>query len=195
MLQDPHAKRVVFLGPPGAGKGTQSATLSRDFVLAHISTGDILRSSIANGTSMGLKAQSYMVQGKLVPDEVVIGIIEDRIQESDCFHGFLLDGFPRTVHQAQALDKLLEAHSIPLTDILELEVADEVLISRIEKRSKEQNRPDDNPEVFKNRLKVYHEQTKPVKEFYASTGRVTEIDGIGTTEEVYDRIKSGLKKT
>jgi len=191
--QDPHAKRVVFLGPPGAGKGTQSATLSNDYKLAHISTGDILRSSIAQGTSMGLKAQSFMAQGKLVPDEVVIGIINDRIQDPDCFHGFLLDGLPRTVPQAQALDKLLEELQLPLTDIIDLNVDDAILIARIEKRATEQNRPDDNPEVFKNRLKVYHEQTRPVKEYYASHGRVAEVNGIGTTDEVYARIKASLR--
>ena len=188
----PKAKRLVFLGPPGAGKGTQSITLSKDFSIAHISTGDILRNSISNGTSLGLTAQSYMVQGHLVPDEVVIGIIEERIKEADCSRGFLLDGFPRTVKQAEALDAILAKNALPLTHILELIVDDSLLIARIEKRSKEQNRPDDNPEVFKKRLAVYHEQTKPVKDFYAMSGRVTEIDGVGTTEEVYGRIKARL---
>ena len=193
MTQTTTPKRLVFLGPPGAGKGTQSIKIASEQHLAHISTGDILRSSISNGTSLGLKAQSYMVQGHLVPDEVVIGIIEERIKEKDCELGFLLDGFPRTVVQAQQLDIILEKNKQPLTHILDLIVPDQNLISRIEKRAQEQNRPDDNPEVFKNRLKVYHEQTKPVKDFYALTGRVTEIDGVGSMDDVFNRIKDALK--
>ena len=183
-----NAKRVVFLGPPGAGKGTQSIRLAKHENIAHISTGDILRNSIQTGTSLGLEAQAFMAKGELVPDRTVIGIIEERTRQDDCKNGFLLDGFPRTVPQAEALDELLNKIGMPLTHILDLKVSDEALIERIEKRSKEQGRPDDDPEVFKNRLAIYRKLTEPVKLYYGLQNRVVEIPGMGTQDEVYGRI-------
>ena len=147
--------RIVILGAPGAGKGTQAKFIAEKFNIAHISTGDMLRSAIAKGTELGKEAKGYMDRGELVPDTLVLGLIRERLQEADCKNGFLLDGFPRNVSQAKALNALLEELKLSLTHILDFDVPESVLLERILNRAKEgSGRSDDNEEVVKNRLKV-----------------------------------------
>lgn len=177
--------RVVLLGPPGAGKGTQAKILAAKYSLAHISTGEILRAEIASGSDLGKFAQSLMDKGNLVPDETVLKIIRKRIIEPDCVYGFVLDGFPRTVPQAEALDKILDEVCSALTAVIDIKVSDQVLLDRIRKRAAGgSGRVDDDVAVAANRLKVYWEQTAPVTAYYKSKNRVTDVDGLGSIEEV-----------
>lgn len=188
--------RLVLLGPPGAGKGTQAEFLCKQFGLAHISTGEILRESVAAGTELGNKAKSFMDAGELVPDELVIELIGERLDQPDCTDGFLLDGFPRTVEQARALKGLLGEMKIDLSHVLELKVASEELLARIARRGDQgSGRSDDNPEVAANRLEVYRKQTAPVTNFYNDFGLVTEIDGLGSIAEVGKRLADKLQST
>lgn len=182
-------KRVILLGPPGAGKGTQAELLCRRYSIPHISTGNILREAVAAQSELGLLAKSYMDRGDLVPDEVVIALVEERLGEDDCTtHGFLLDGFPRTVEQAQELQRLLQKISLPLTHVVDIQVEDSVLLDRIEARGKESGRSDDSREVAANRLSVFWKQTAPVVEFYQKQGTLQGVDGLGTIDEVHGRI-------
>lgn len=186
--------RIVFLGPPGAGKGTQAALLAQSQKIPHISTGEIMRAAIASGSKLGAEVKGFLDAGKLVPDSMVIDLIDGRLTEPDCSNGFLLDGFPRTVEQAQALDTLLTRRGMKLTHVVEIKVPDEVLLDRIKGRSIQgSGRSDDNPEVMKNRLKVYWEQTAPVTAFYKQNQTVTEVNGLGSIEEISARIRSALK--
>jgi adenylate kinase len=181
--------RVVLLGPPGAGKGTQAKLLAQKFSLAHISTGEILRSEIASGSELGKYAQTLMDKGNLVPDETVLQIIRKRVVAPDCEKGFILDGFPRTVPQAEALDKMLLENNTPLTAVIDINVSDQILLDRIKKRAAAgSGRADDDIEVATNRLKVYWERTAPVTAYYKAKNRVTDVDGIGTIDEVATRI-------
>lgn len=190
---------MILLGPPGAGKGTQAERICDRYEIAHISTGDILRKQVKEKTPLGQRAQQYMDGGRLVPDELIIDMVEGRLKESDCDKGYLLDGFPRTVPQAEALDKLLEKRGEKLDRVVLLEVEDEELVERISKRKvydQEGNpivREDDKEETVRNRLRVYHEQTRPLVEFYKNQRLLLAVDGSGTIEEVFQAIVDGLE--
>jgi len=182
--------RLILLGPPGAGKGTQSARLEQTYGIPQLSTGDMLRAAVKAGSSVGLQAKTVMDSGGLVSDEIVIGIISDRIEEPDCAKGFILDGFPRTVAQAKALDALLKEKHKELDAVIELLVDDGILLARIEGRARDtvaaggSVRADDNPESFKKRLAQYHEQTAPVSDYYKSVGELRTVDGMAGIDEV-----------
>ncbi len=182
--------RLILLGPPGAGKGTQATRLTQKHSIPQLSTGDMLRAAVKAGTPIGLKAKAVMDAGGLVSDEIVVGIIADRIQEADCKPGFILDGFPRTVAQAEALDKILAQMNMQLDAIVELKVDESALLARIENRAKETIaaggtvRADDNPESFKIRLDAYRQQTAPVSAYYASKGTLRSVDGMAPIDEV-----------
>jgi adenylate kinase len=185
-------KRLIFMGPPGAGKGTQAKIVCDEFKIPQISTGDILRAAIKNGTEMGLKAKKFMDAGDLVPDEVVIGIIKDRLKEADCKNGFLLDGFPRTIEQAKALDDLLQNLNMKLDVVLNLAVPDSELLKRLLDRAIKEGRSDDNEETIKNRLVNYNNKTFPLLDYYKGKKLLKEIDGIGKLDEVTNSIRKGL---
>ena len=182
--------RLILLGPPGAGKGTQAERLVEKFGIVQLSTGDMLRASVEAGTEIGVKAKAIMDRGDLVPDEIMVAIISDRIDEDDCKNGFILDGFPRTISQAEALEDLLERKSIKLNAVIELEVNDEILIDRISNRisSNSVARSDDNAETLKNRLEVYHKQTAPLSDYYRNQKKLKTVDGMRSISEVNDQI-------
>ncbi|MCI4454187.1 MAG: adenylate kinase [Thermodesulfobacterium sp.] len=211
---------IVFLGPPGAGKGTQAKILIERYGIPQISTGDMLREHRAKGTELGKKAQEYMDKGQLVPDEIILGMVKERLSQPDCQKGFILDGFPRTVAQAEALDKLLSEMGKKLDFALALIVPDDLLVERLTGRRTCKNcgmmyhikykppkvegkcdvcggelyqRPDDNEETVRNRLKVYHEQTAPLIEYYKNKGILREIDGSKSIEEITQQIISILE--
>ena len=209
--------KLILLGPPGAGKGTQAEILSRDLHIPTISTGNILRAAVKAGTPIGLKAKSYMDAGKLVPDEVIIGIIQERLAESDCAGGFILDGVPRTIAQAEAL----EEHGIVFDHVISLEISDEAIVERMDGRRVcghcgtpfhlSTNPPrqagvcdlcggaliernDDKPETVRARLEVYHQETEPLKEFYSKRDTLSAVPGdLGTIEETTRAIKQVLE--
>lgn len=188
--------RVILLGPPGAGKGTQAISLARDAAIPHISTGEIMRQAVANQSELGLRVKKFLDGGELVPDALVIDLIRERLSRSDCARGFLLDGFPRTVDQAKALTILLEQLNAPISHVIELKVPDSVLLERVRKRGEAgSGRSDDTEAVVAKRLQVYWQQTAPVTQYYKSVGRVIELDGLGTIDEVHARIINvvGLK--
>jgi len=182
--------RLILLGPPGAGKGTQAQRLIAKHGIVQLSTGDMLRAAVAAGTPVGLRAKSIMERGELVPDEVVIAIVADRIDQPDAKRGFVLDGFPRTVPQAQALDRLLAERGFKLDGVIELKVDEGILIRRIEKRVAEMTargekvRADDTPEVLKGRLAAYRAQTAPLADHYADKGLLKSVDGMASIDEV-----------
>jgi adenylate kinase len=182
--------RLILLGPPGAGKGTQSQRLVSKYGIVQLSTGDMLRAAIKAGTPVGQRAQDIMARGELVPDDMVVGIIADRIEEPDARKGFVLDGFPRTVKQAEALDRLLGEKGQMLDAVVELRVDENALLKRIENRLKEMQargepvRSDDNPEAFQTRLKAYRELTAPLIEHYRARGRFGSVDGMAPMDEV-----------
>lgn len=184
--------RLILFGPPGAGKGTQAKKITDKYVAAHISTGDMLRAAVKNGTELGILASSYMEKGELVPDGVVIGIIKDRIAESDAQNGFMLDGFPRTVPQAEALSEMLNSTGSSIDAVISIEVDDEEIVKRILERQKIEGRKDDTEDVVRNRLNVYRNQTEPLKSYYADEGVLHEVDGIGSIDEVFGKIDSVL---
>jgi len=204
--------KLVFLGPPGAGKGTQASGVCQKFAIPHISTGDMLRAAIAKGTETGLKAKVFMDAGKLVPDEVLVQMVKERLSESDCANGYLLDGFPRTVNQAEALD-LISKPDVAI----DVEVPDEKLLARLTGRrvcpackgtfhiTKLENekvcpdcggeliqRDDDKPATIQNRLNVYHAQTAPLIDYYAAQGSLREIDGDQAPDKVFEAIVVAL---
>ena len=192
--------KIILLGPPGAGKGTQAKDLSSRHGIPQLSTGDMLRAAVKAGTEIGKKAKAVMEAGGLVSDEIVIGIIADRIAETDCAKGFILDGFPRTLAQAAALDKLLASKSLKLNGVIELRVDDGALLSRIENRARETLaaggtvRADDNAEALKTRLLAYYRETSPLIGYYFAKGNLHTIDGMGTIEAVAKSIDAVLKK-
>jgi adenylate kinase len=190
--------RLVLLGPPGAGKGTQAGRIVDRFCIPQLSTGDMLREAVSSGTASGLRVKHIMDCGELVPDDVVVSIIANRIDHSDAANGFILDGFPRTVSQAEALDRELAAKGIKLDAVLELEVDEAALLDRIKGRAEEAKtrgepvRRDDNPEVFKIRLDVYREQTAPVTEYYRSRGLLNIVDGLQPIDVVTKELTTAL---
>ena len=187
--------KLIFLGPPGAGKGTQAARIEAAYEIPQLSTGDMLRAAVAAGTEIGKQAKDIMARGDLVPDEVVVGIISERIQAADCANGFILDGFPRNVSQARALDGVLVEKGIDLDAVIELAVDPEILIARILKRAQETAdgpRDDDTEEALQHRLRVYEEQTAPVADFYAEKGILRTLDGMQEIDEVTRQIRSAL---
>lgn len=182
--------RIVFLGPPGAGKGTQATRLMGRHAIPQLSTGDMLRAAVAAGTPVGRKAKALMDEGALVPDSIVVGIVADRIGEEDARAGFILDGFPRTVAQAEALDVAMSERGMTLDGVIELEVDERALLARIEKRVADtlalggSVRTDDRPEVVGKRLQAYKTQTEPVSAYYARSGRLKKIDGMQPIDAV-----------
>jgi adenylate kinase len=190
--------RLVLLGPPGAGKGTQATRIAKRFAVPQLSTGDMLREAVASGSALGTRVKDIMERGDLVPDDVVIAVVADRMDHSDAANGFVLDGFPRTVAQAEALDRELAARGIGLDAVLELEVDEDVLLVRIRGRAEEAGnkgqpvRRDDNPEVFKTRLKAYRAQTAPVTEYYRSQGLLHIVDGLQPIDVVTEELAEVL---
>jgi adenylate kinase len=185
--------RLILFGPPGAGKGTQATAISEELSVPHIATGDILRDNVGNETELGVRAKQYMDQGDLVPDEVVIGMIDERISRDDAADGFLLDGYPRTVAQAEALDAALAADGKAIDAVIRLLVDDDELVSRLLRRAEEQGRSDDTREVIENRLAVYRNQTEPLVGFYRDRGLLREVDGRGSVPEVRERILDAVQ--
>lgn len=181
---------IILFGPPGAGKGTQAALLQKEYSLPHLSTGDIFRAAIKNETPVGLKAKSSIDKGELVPDQVVVEIVAEALENSAYDNGCIFDGFPRTVFQAASLDTLLEEKGQPACRVIALVVPEDELVRRVLARG--QGRTDDTEEGIKNRLLVYNNETKPVLAHYKATNQAAEVDGIGTIEEIFGRIKSAI---
>lgn len=186
--------RLILLGPPGAGKGTQAKILVEAYGIPQLSTGDILRAAIAAQTPLGLEAKAIMDRGDLVSDAIVNGIVSERIDAEDCKPGFILDGFPRTIAQAEALDGMLKSKGIKLDAVIELTADADELVRRVIQRSKDSNRPDDNPEVIRKRLDVYQTSTAPLVDYYTRQGLVKTVDGMAPVENVTSAIKSALGK-
>jgi adenylate kinase len=184
--------RLVLLGPPGAGKGTQAGLLAQHHGVPHIATGDIFRENVKGGTQLGRQAQAYMDRGDLVPDDVVNRMVADRLDRPDAAQGFLLDGYPRTVAQAEELDSILQARGAVLDAVLRFVIDEADLVARIAARADEEGRPDDSEEVHRNRLAVYREQTAPLEEYYAAKGLLRDVDAVGTVEEVTARAEAAL---
>jgi len=184
--------RIVLLGAPGSGKGTQAALMVERLGLPHISTGVLLRNAAKRGTELGLKAKSIIDKGDLVPDDIMSDMIEERLSREDVANGFILDGYPRNLAQARSLDAVLERLGTPAEEAIQIDVDVEHLIDRIAKRAKEQGRSDDTEEIVRNRMRVYHEQTAPVIDYYASRGLLTHVLGDGSVEEILERILSVL---
>lgn len=185
--------RIVLLGAPGSGKGTQAKRLKAELGIAHISTGDLLRAAVKAGTPLGLKARAVMEAGQLVSDEIVLGLLEERLAQADTATGFILDGYPRNLAQADALNNLLARLEQPLDAVVKLNVPDADIVKRCEIRFEQEHRADDNPETVRKRLAVYAEQTAPVADFYARRGLLTEIDGVGAIDAIGDRILAALR--
>ncbi|HEY8962931.1 MAG TPA: adenylate kinase [Alphaproteobacteria bacterium] len=192
--------RLIFFGPPGAGKGTQAKRLEETRGLIQLSTGDMLRAEIAANSDIGVNAKSYMDKGALVPDDVLVAMIEHRITQPDCKNGFILDGFPRTIPQAEALDAMFEKHGTPLDAVVEFQVDENELFARVEKRAADaraagqEPRADDNPETLKKRLGVYKDQTYPVLGYYKGKGVVKAVNGMNPVEAVAADVDAALGK-
>jgi adenylate kinase len=186
---------IVLFGPPGAGKGTQSAYLIRQYGLVHLSTGDLLRAEIQAETDLGLQARETMNAGELVPDHVVIGMIQNKLEANLDANGFIFDGFPRTKAQAEALDELLAIKEAPVRVMLSLEVPEEELVKRLIGRGETSGRPDDKDEnIIRKRIREYEEKTAPLKDFYKSQGKYKKIDGIGEVSEITQRLVNAIGK-
>ena len=184
--------RVVFLGPPGAGKGTQARELAREWSIAHIASGDMLRDAIAAGTTLGRQAKTYYDRGELVPDALVIGMLGERIQASDAAHGFILDGFPRTIAQAESLERVLKDLGQELDRVVFFEVSEPELLRRLTVRRAVEQRVDDTDEAVKNRLHVYATQTAPLLEYYRNRSRLVAVPGEGPIDAIRGAIRQIL---
>ncbi|MCM2336858.1 MAG: adenylate kinase [Pseudomonas sp.] len=180
--------RLVLLGAPGSGKGTQASRLKEHLQVPHVSTGDLLRAEVAAGSKLGLEAKGIMAAGNLVSDEILLGMLEDRFSRPDTGGGFILDGYPRNLAQADALGRLLQRIGQPMDFAVQLEVPTELLVERIAGRAQAEGRADDNPESVRKRLDIYTSQTAPVIEFYRQHGQLTVVDGVGSLDEVFTRI-------
>lgn len=185
--------RAVLVGPPGAGKGTQAQILASKLSIPKVSTGDIFRANVSGGTELGKKARTFMDRGDLVPDEVTNAMVRDRLSEEDARQGFLLDGFPRNLAQAETLDVMLGELGVKLDVVLELVVDEEEVVRRLAERARIDNRSDDNEETIRHRLVVYREQTAPLVAFYSERGLLVTVDAMGSIEEVTDRALTALK--
>lgn len=185
--------RIVIMGAPGSGKGTQAALIVKELDLDHISTGDLLRAAVAAGTELGKKAKQVMDRGELVSDEIVLGLLEQRLLQENTKNGFILDGYPRNIAQAQALDGLLERIGQPVEEALQIDVDEEQVVTRIAKRAALEGRSDDTEETVRNRLRIYGEQTAPVVDFYAQKGILSRVLGDGSIEDVFQRIRGVLQ--
>jgi adenylate kinase len=181
--------RIILLGAPGSGKGTQGEKLAEHFGIPKISTGDALRAAVAAGTDLGKKAKAAMDAGKLVANEIVIGIVEQRLEQSDAIPGFILDGFPRNTAQAQVLDKLLAGHQRhPIDKAVHLAVDDEEIIHRLHDRAVKEGRHDDKPEVIRHRIEVYNEETHPLLDYYKLQGKLATVQGVGSMDDIMQRV-------
>ena len=187
---------LILFGPPGAGKGTQSAKLIEKYSLTHISTGDLFRKHLKEGTPLGKLAQDYMSKGNLVPDQVVIDMVDDKIQSSGNIQGIIFDGFPRTIPQAEALDRLLNSKNAPITAFVELMVPEDELRKRLASRAAKENRPDDaKPEVIENRIKVYNTETAIVADYYKKHKKYSSVIGVGEEEQIFKNICREVDKS
>lgn len=197
MLSDSSPQRnlmnLVLFGPPGAGKGTQSEKIIDRYGLMHISTGDLFRKHLGEGTTLGKEAQKYIDHGKLVPDEVVIGMVDDKINHTENAKGFIFDGFPRTVHQAEALDRLLDSKNSAIAIMISLEVPEEELMNRLRLRGKTSGRTDDQDDSkIRTRLQEYSEKTLPVAAYYFQQEKLVKINGVGSIDHIFDQICAAL---
>jgi adenylate kinase len=184
--------RIVILGAPGSGKGTQAAMLVEHMGIPHISTGALLRNAAKKGTELGLKAKAITDKGDLLPDDIMSGIVEERLSREDVADGFILDGYPRNVAQAKALDEMLERLQKPVQEAIHIDVDPEQIIKRIAKRAKEEGRSDDAEKTVRNRMRIYAEQTAPVADYYEERGLLTQVLGDGNKDEILQRILSAL---
>lgn len=184
--------RIVLLGPPGSGKGTQAALMVKQLGIPHISTGALLRDAAKRGTALGLRAKARTDKGELVSDDVISGMLEERLQLEDVAKGFILDGYPRNLAQASALDILLKRLNQPVEEAILIDINAEQILKRIAKRAQEEGRADDTEETVRNRLRVYAEQTAPVADYYAERGLLTRVLGDGSVDEIFQRLRSIL---
>ncbi len=187
-------KNILLFGAPGAGKGTQSKKIILKYGLVHLSTGDILRSEIARNTELGKEARTYMVKGELVPDNIVIEMIEQKIKNQSNSKGFVFDGFPRTVAQAKSLDDLLNKNNTEISFLLALLVETDELKKRMQIRASKENRTDDTPDVIENRIKVYKEKTAPVADYYKKQNKYITVSGMGSVEEIFAGVSKVIDK-
>lgn len=185
---------VVLFGAPGSGKGTQSAKLIDEYGLYHISTGEVLRDHIKRGTELGKTADRIISKGNLIPDDLMVDILEDVLDKQGEVKGVVFDGFPRTIPQAEALEKLLKKRGMDLAAVIGLEVPEDELMDRMIKRGKDTGRADDTPETIKSRLDVYHNQTFPLKEYYSAKGQYLPVNGSGVVDEIFNEIAEGIEK-
>ena len=186
--------KIILLGAPGAGKGTQAQFIMNKFGIPQISTGDMFRAAIKAGTELGKQAKALMDEGKLVPDELTVALVKDRISQPDCANGFLLDGFPRTIPQAEALKKMLAERGHNVAAMIELFVPEDELMKRLVLRGQQSGRSDDNEETIKKRLNVYHTQTSPLIDWYKSEGIHHHVEGLGSVEEIFNRIAEVIEQ-
>ena len=186
--------KILLLGPQGSGKGTQAKRISAEYGIPHIATGDMLREAMEAATPLGLKIKPIYDAGELVPDEIMIELIRERLQEPDAAEGFVLDGFPRTTPQADALDAMLREIGRELTVVFALQVSDEICIERLLKRAREERRPDDTPEAIRTRLELYHRETEPLIDHYRTVGVLVPIHADGTPNEVFAEIQAALEQ-